>query len=263
MTPSPRAASAGSSSRGHNGLDRVDRRNSTAAVNKRQYQKQRTQRATYACQRCRFKKLRCTGGHPCSACRRAEIDCDFGDRGLDWQQSISITNQRLLQIEKTVMELLSSQSDLNHPQQAAPPQSPFPHAGQTVSVTSANFADSFHRDTASGRAINVHEVNGPSPQITQTAGPPDSSFPLRSPIWLGPLKAKGQVRHWNVCAPRRSTLETQRDSIHAGPPCRTIQLRSPVNGPPNCVVRGASKDHFRRRFECSIRSRHDTLRSQG
>ncbi|GAQ05327.1 hypothetical protein ALT_2648 [Aspergillus lentulus] len=181
MTPIPRAASVGSPSRGHNRLDRVDCRNSTAAVDKRQHQKQRTQRATYACERCRLKKLRCTGGHPCSACRRAEIECDFGDRGVDWQQSISITNQRLLQLEKTVMELVSGLSHLTHPQQAALPQSPFPHAGQMVSATSANLADSFHHATAYGRAINVHEVNSPSPQMTRTAGPPDS-FPARTNI---------------------------------------------------------------------------------
>jgi hypothetical protein len=130
-----------------------------------------------------------------------------------------------LQLEKTVMELVSSLSHLTHPQQAAPPQSPYPHAGQIVSVTSANLADSFHHATVSGRAINVHEVNSPSPQITRTVGLQIRS--LRGPTSRSPLKAKGRVRQQNVYAPRRSTLETQRDSIHAGPPCRTTQLRSP------------------------------------
>ncbi|KAH3552971.1 hypothetical protein KXW20_001568 [Aspergillus fumigatus] len=150
MTPSPRAVPEGSPS-----LDRVDRHNSTAAVHKRQFQKQRTQRATYACERCRLKKLRCTGGHPCGACRRAGIECDFGDRGLDWQQSLSLTNQRLLQLEKTVMELVSSLGHLTHPPQEALPQSAFPQARQIV--------------------------NSPSAQITRTAGPPDS-FPARTNV---------------------------------------------------------------------------------
>lgn len=185
MTPSPRAVPEGSPS-----LDRVDRHNSTAAVHKRQFQKQRTQRATYACERCRLKKLRCTGGHPCGACRRAGIECDFGDRGLDWQQSLSLTNQRLLQLEKTVMELVSSLGHLTHPPQEALPQSAFPQARQIV--------------------------NSPSAQITRTAGPPDS-FPARTNV-AEPTQSHGQVQLQNVYAPCRPTLYTQRDSIHAGPP---------------------------------------------
>jgi hypothetical protein len=94
-----------------------------------------------------------------------------------------------VQLEKTVMELVSSMSHLTHPQQAAPPQSPYPHAGQIVSVTSANLADSFHHATVSGRAINVHEVNSPSPQITRTVGPPDS-FPARTNI-AEPTQSQG------------------------------------------------------------------------
>jgi hypothetical protein len=192
MTPSPRAASAASTPRG-NRLNHGDRRNSTATVDERRYQKQRTQRATYACERCRIKKLRCTGGHPCSSCRRAEIECDFGDRGLDWQQSASVTNQRLLQLEKTVMDLVSGLSHLTHPQQPALPPSPLPLAGQIASVTSANLADPFRHAPVSGRAINVTGVDSPSSLIARTIGPPDSTFPARSNVDR-PTQSQGTSR---------------------------------------------------------------------
>lgn len=48
-----------------------------------------------------------------------------------------------------------------------------------------------------------------------------------------------------------------------GRPEEQLSAVPPINGPPNCVVRGASKDRSRRRPECSTRSRNDTLRSRG
>jgi len=94
------------------------RRNSTAALagDERQAPKQRTKRTALACERCRMKKLRCMGGHPCGACQRASADCDFGDRVWDSQQSISATNQRLSQLEKTIADLAASLSHLKNPQ---------------------------------------------------------------------------------------------------------------------------------------------------
>lgn len=92
------------------------RQNSTSDGNERPTQKQRANRTTFACERCRAKKLRCIGGHPCSACQRAKADCDFSDRGWDAQQSISITNQRLSQLEKTLADLVDNLSHLTHPQ---------------------------------------------------------------------------------------------------------------------------------------------------
>ncbi|RAL08765.1 Zn(II)2Cys6 transcription factor [Aspergillus homomorphus CBS 101889] len=89
------------------------------ASSERRNRRQRSQRATWACERCRIKKLRCTGGHPCSACHRAGIDCDFGDRH-DSNLNLSITNQRLAQLETTVTALLAATAAGPRP----PPRSP-------------------------------------------------------------------------------------------------------------------------------------------
>lgn len=88
---------------------RRKRRNSSPG-DERQTQKQRAQRTTMACERCRMKKLRCIGGHPCSACQRAKTECGFGDRELDSQNSISVANQRISQLEKTIADLVASLS---------------------------------------------------------------------------------------------------------------------------------------------------------
>jgi hypothetical protein len=96
---------------------RRKRRNSSpnGRENEGQTQKRRTQRTTWACERCRMKKLRCMGGPPCGACQRATAECDFGDRGWDSQQTLSNTNQRLTQLEKTIADLVASLSHLTNP----------------------------------------------------------------------------------------------------------------------------------------------------
>lgn len=115
-----RATSAAASKRGR----RSDSRYRSAgrgsiATDERQLQKPRAQRATWACERCRNKKLRCMGGHPCTSCQRAEIECDFDDRGTSSNQGPFVTNQRLLQLEKTVTNLVAGLSHLTSTQQSS------------------------------------------------------------------------------------------------------------------------------------------------
>ncbi|KAH7168189.1 putative C6 finger domain protein [Fusarium sp. MPI-SDFR-AT-0072] len=97
MPPAP--ADAGSSD-----LPRKRRSQTPDGDDESQMRKQKAKRTTLACERCRLKKLRCIGGHPCSACQRAKSDCSFGDR----EQGISLTNQRLDQLERTIAELVAS-----------------------------------------------------------------------------------------------------------------------------------------------------------
>ncbi|PLB53258.1 putative C6 finger domain protein [Aspergillus steynii IBT 23096] len=97
---------------------RTNFRNSAVTGIERRNQKQRSQRATLACERCRIKKLRCTGGHPCNSCERAGSDCDFGDR-VNSDLSISITNQRIAQLEKTVAELVANSRSQGHSRQSS------------------------------------------------------------------------------------------------------------------------------------------------
>ncbi|CAG7560653.1 unnamed protein product [Fusarium equiseti] len=110
-SPSPDEAGGSNQSR--------KRRNPTPDGEHGHVQKSRTQRTTLACERCRSKKLRCMGGHPCGACQRAKSECDFGDRGWGSQQSISVTNQRLAQLERTVTELVAGLSHLTDPRSAS------------------------------------------------------------------------------------------------------------------------------------------------
>ncbi|UKZ91445.1 uncharacterized protein TrAFT101_006423 [Trichoderma asperellum] len=178
MSTSPSPASAVSFKRTRKRLDgncRSDRHDP-------QYQKQRLQRATWACERCRIKKLRCTGGHPCSSCRRAEIECDFGDRG-DPQQSSSITNQRLSKLEKTVTDLVTGLSHLTSPQQtgapfqsSARPSSPCPAPGQVFPVTSADLANASHQTPGPEATPKVHDTQSRSLSVARTSSAPASSF---------------------------------------------------------------------------------------
>jgi hypothetical protein len=100
------------------GAHKRRRRNSTSTGEDRQAPKQRAQRTTMACERCRTKKLRCMGGHPCSGCQRAKVECDFGDRAWESQQNSSLTNQRLAQLEKTIAGLVIDISHLTRAQPA-------------------------------------------------------------------------------------------------------------------------------------------------
>ncbi|WWC89934.1 uncharacterized protein L201_004863 [Kwoniella dendrophila CBS 6074] len=108
-------------------------------------QRQKAQRASLACERCRIKKLRCTGGHPCSSCQRVNERCDFGDKAADSQQGVLIANQRLAQLEKTVDKLVSGLSHLTQAQQPSPSSSSssFPSGSFTHPQKSHNNTEFF------------------------------------------------------------------------------------------------------------------------
>lgn len=101
-------------------------------------QRQRPNRATLACERCRLKKLRCIGGHPCNACSRSESVCDFGDGVRDSLSSLPLTNQRIAQLEKTVMDLVSGLSHLT--QNPQPPAIPPPIATDRTTSNSIPYS---------------------------------------------------------------------------------------------------------------------------
>ncbi|GMK56158.1 hypothetical protein CspeluHIS016_0212140 [Cutaneotrichosporon spelunceum] len=73
-------------------------------------------RAPLACERCRVKKLRCSGGYPCRSCLNASAECDFEvsagrtDRlgGVD----LSV---RVTQLEKAVADLQAQVHGLSGP----------------------------------------------------------------------------------------------------------------------------------------------------
>lgn len=151
------------------------RQNSTSDGNERPTQKQRANRTTFACERCRAKKLRCIGGHPCSACQRAKADCDFGDRGWDAQQSISITNQRLSQLEKTLADLVAGLSHLTHPQPSS--------AGASMQVSGRASSNQYPQDEDIPPPTPTATVFGPghTASMTAQAGNAQNVPLLRSP----------------------------------------------------------------------------------
>lgn len=70
-------------------------------------------RAARACRRCQQKKLRCFGGCPCTACKRARHTCDFraeADSSRDDDAQMGTDNEvdtRFRQLEKLVQDLVS------------------------------------------------------------------------------------------------------------------------------------------------------------
>ncbi|KAJ4229766.1 hypothetical protein NW757_014032 [Fusarium falciforme] len=170
------------------------RRGSTG--DERPPQKPRTRRTTLACERCRTKKLRCMGGHPCSTCKRAKADCDFGDRGWDSQQSISATNQRLSQLEKTVTELVAGLGHLTNPQ-------PLSHAVPRDQLFLAG----------SPRHVSAPEhppcLEAPPLSDAQTTAVPGLSPPVHSPSRASPEP----VRSSSVNPRASERLESRWDAL--------------------------------------------------
>lgn len=183
-SPSPDEAGGSNQSR--------KRRNPTPDGEQGHVQKSRTQRTTLACERCRSKKLRCMGGHPCGACQRAKSECDFGDRGWGSQQSISATNQRLAQLERTVTELVAGLSHLTDPRSAgrlvqpsARLASQSPSENQPLPGSSALIADSRNNVSAVERVNNGAFTESPLLSDPQAIAGPGLSFGTR--FSLSPL----------------------------------------------------------------------------
>lgn len=147
---------------------------SIAVGDERQHQKPRAQRATWACERCRNKKLRCTGGYPCSSCQRAEIECDFDDRGTSSNQGPFVTNQRLLQLEKTVTDLVAGLSHLTSRQQ------PSHHVQHSAHLQSSSVPPSDGGFIVSSPGWTDANQLVPRQELTPNVGDiPDSSSTLR------------------------------------------------------------------------------------
>lgn len=161
---------------------RASRRNSPAHADRRS-QRQRSQRAAWACERCRLKKLRCVGGHPCAACQRAEAECDFGDGGSSGDHTSSLTSQRLLQLEKTVVDLVASLNRRTHPpysdassQPPGPLTSPLPSLAQTAPFAPSDLTGpSYHGSTAELPAIMSRVQRSPA-ALSQANTVPASSY---------------------------------------------------------------------------------------
>lgn len=150
------------------------RRNSAQDGEEGTVQRQRTHRTTLACERCRSKKLRCMGGHPCSACKRAKSECDFGDRG-ESQQSISATNQRLVQLEKTVTDLVAGLSHLTQPR----PADSFVHQQHPASPAQLTVPrnDGYSADQLASMSAGAGSPRWSNQQTIAVAG---AAFPARS-----------------------------------------------------------------------------------
>ncbi|KAF7171986.1 hypothetical protein CNMCM5623_004245 [Aspergillus felis] len=253
MAPSPRAASTGSTPGGRSRSDHGGHRNSTATGSQRPHQKQRVQRAMWACERCRIKKLRCSGGHPCSACRRGEIECDFGDRGLDPQQTN--TNQRPSQLETMVTDLVSGLSHLSRPRQAGRLPSPSLHTGQAFSAKSAKLADPHDHVPVPERAINVPDVESPSFIVARAIAPPAPPFAARFDVAPPPQSQATSVtpdRMWRLPDLLQRAGWTWFSLGRLAKQCRALPA---VNGLSNFVVKRASKNQPGGRSPCPFRSR--------
>lgn len=155
--------------------------------------KERSQRATYACERCRMKKLRCAGGHPCSACVRSQSECNIGDRARDSEQHIAFTNQRLAELERTVHELVSGLSHLTEPRQPSPsvqlsarPTTPFALSGQQpCPIASAASTGHQYQDSRQERTPRLPVFGAVSSHVSQNIPTPSITLAARSDMVRG------------------------------------------------------------------------------
>ncbi|KAH8736361.1 hypothetical protein BGZ61DRAFT_93482 [Ilyonectria robusta] len=64
----------------------------------------RGRRASNACERCRRRKIRCTGSHPCTNCSRKNLSCHFDGQGRKVVVSQkSSREQRLAQVTRMIV----------------------------------------------------------------------------------------------------------------------------------------------------------------
>ncbi|KAF5264654.1 hypothetical protein FOXYS1_4553, partial [Fusarium oxysporum] len=221
MSASSPSADTGGPTRAHKRC----RRNSTSTGDDRQAPKQRAQRTTMACERCRMKKLRCMGGHPCSGCQRAKAECDFGNRAWESQQNSSLTNQRLAQLEKTIAGLVIDISHLARTQpagvhiessaRASPSQPQYqPSLGSSVNPTGAS-----HHVSAVEEARDVPCLGTPPLSDAQTtAVVPQMSFASEShPSPLAPNQVADMrpelIRSPSVDSRTSERLESRWDAL--------------------------------------------------
>ncbi|KAJ4265748.1 hypothetical protein NW764_015580 [Fusarium oxysporum] len=178
-----------------------------------------------ACERCRMKKLRCMGGHPCSGCQRAKAECDFGNRAWESQQNSSLTNQRLAQLEKTIAGLVIDISHLARTQpagvhiessaRASPSQPQYqPSLGSSVNPTGAS-----HHVSAVEEARDVPCLGTPPLSDAQTtAVVPQMSFASEShPSPLAPNQVADMrpelIRSPSVDSRTSERLESRWDAL--------------------------------------------------
>lgn len=153
---------------------------------RRPSERSRSQRSTLACERCRLKKLRCTGVHPCSSCQRSNADCDFGERGREIpasQQNLSATNERLSQLEKTVAEVANALNTISQPV-AAPHTTPS-HSTSQLAPQARDQVFGSYRDFQAG-----------IPPQTATTSAPDLSISPSGDYAANPRAAERLESRW-------------------------------------------------------------------
>lgn len=163
-------------------------------------QEHRNQRAPQACLRCRRKKLRCTGGCPCSKCIRVKEVCDFGERGeglLGVQVSGVDSTVRIAQLEKTVATLLADLAVLRPDPSNATGTSGYMANGVQSSAaaisTTSHFPPQPFFDTPSLSGIDTRDAPVPPasipPVFTALPCPPVTSAFART-VRFGPSPDK-------------------------------------------------------------------------
>lgn len=134
----------------------------------------RFQRAFQACERCRRKKLRCTGGCPCTRCVRSKAHCDFGDTGVDRQRQEPPhdSRTRLSQLEKQVESLLSVLPN------GLAPQTLMPNNNLGISDDRSGFGG-MHNFTPQTTSLSL--ISAPPPPMVGSAHfHPFSSVPIQT-----------------------------------------------------------------------------------
>lgn len=184
-------------------------------------EKKRAQRAAYACERCRVKKLRCAGGNPCIVCRRAHVECDFGDRGETWLQS-SATTHRISQLERTVTDLVSGLSQL-----VRPPVGPQPSNVQSPAQPSQPVLSSEPITSTASSALSA------DPNHPLSSGPKNthnllrtsslSNLPSSATVLSGAVFTQGQPLYQNQ-HDESTTIVTPQPTSHSSP-LETIDSR--------------------------------------
>lgn len=210
-----------SNKRAHRSAKPTDRGPSPGSDENVPPQKKRAQRASYACERCRTKKLRCTGGDPCTVCQRVKAECDFGDRGEAWPQS-SATTERITQLERTVTDLVSGLTHLiRQPvdSQSTAVQSLSEHS-QPVSSSGYGAATASLATTGRLNDSLPSERNNVEALLeTSSLSYPRSSTTILS----GPVVAQGQSYHQQQYSKSGATY-TPASATHSSP-SETINSR--------------------------------------
>ncbi|KAH7016969.1 hypothetical protein EDB80DRAFT_827286 [Ilyonectria destructans] len=153
-----------------------------------------SQRASNVCKRCRRRKVRCTGSHPCTNCSRKNLSCHFDGQG----RKVVISQKYLQEIQRAAARP-SRSDDRDRATSEAPAEA-------------ISFGDG-HDDAAPNQRPEFTPVSQPTPEsaaeLSNPLASPKSSYVLDD---KGRLRWLGESSTWSFS---RKTLMVIRDHLKA------------------------------------------------